>query len=585
MTATAKTGRGCAWLLEPQVTAVPVTPESLGEEHRLIARTAREFVEKDVAPSVDALERKDWDQVRRLVHTAGELGLLGADVPEVYGGVGLNKLASIIVAENVASPASFASTFGGQTNLAILPILCFGTAEQKRRYVTRLVAGEIVGAYALSESGAGSDALGAKARATRNADGSFLLNGEKMWITNGGFADVFIVFAKLDGEQFSAFIVERDYPGVSTGKEEHKMGLHGSSTTPLILQDARVPADGLLGEIGRGHKVAFNTLNYGRLKLGAMCVGGSKLAIAEAARYAAQRKQFGQPIASFGAIKYKLGEMLARAYAVESMVYRTTGLIDERLPETRDDGGAVLDALEEFSVEASIVKVAASEMIDYVLDENIQIHGGNGYVHDYPAEGRYRDARVNRIFEGTNEINRLLIPGMLARRTMKGEFGLLDTAGKVPSQPAAAGEPTSFARQHDTVAALKQIGIRVLVTAMQTFESKLSDEQEVLMKAADILIDAYGAESALLRAERSSTQSSPTAALHRDAAIVAVETAAVRVDAAAREALTAMVDADRLPALLDDSRRLLSAVPIDTVAPRRRLADAQVARATYLFSN
>ena len=586
MTAPARTRRGCAWLVDDEAPGTLVTPEALSEEHRLIGRTAREFVDQEVAPSLADLERKDWDRARALVRAAGELGLLGTDVPERYGGTGLDKLASIIVAESLATPASFASTFGGQTNLSILPLLCFGTPEQKRRHVTRLASGEIVGAYALSESGAGSDARGVKTRATRQDDGSFRLDGEKMWITNGGFADLFVVFAKVDGDQFTAFIVERSSPGVATGKEEHKMGLHGSSTTPLILQDAVVPADGLLGQIGQGHKVAFNTLNYGRLKLGAMCCGGAKLAIAEAARYAAERRQFGQPIARFGAIRHKLGEMIARAYAVESMVYRTVGLIDGRLAGAGDEGDDLMQTLDEFAIEASIAKVAGSEMIDYVLDENVQIHGGNGYVEDYPAERQYRDARVNRIFEGTNEINRLLIPGLLVRRTLKGEFGLRDAVARLSAKPSAATRATGpLATQRAAVAGLKRVAILVLSTAMQTFDARLSDEQEVLMRAADLLIDVYGAESALLRAERAAHEADPAAALHRDAAAVFVEAATCRAAGTAGAALAAMVDGGRLTDLYGAARRHLPAEPVDTVAPRRRLADAQAGRRAYVFSS
>jgi alkylation response protein AidB-like acyl-CoA dehydrogenase len=321
----------------------------------------------------------------------------------------------------------------------------FGTDAQKKRYLPKLVSGESVGAYCLSESGAGSDALGAKCGATRQADGSFVLSGEKMWITNGGFADVFIIFARVDGEAFTAFIVERQWPGVTSGKEEHKMGLHGSSTTPIILQDAKVPAGNVLGEVGKGHKVALNTLNFGRFKLGGMCVGGSRAAIGDAARYAGARRQFGHPIATFGAIRHKLGEMTARTYAMESLIYRTAGLIDADLAATARDGASVAQAFEEYAVEASIAKVGGTEVLDYVLDENIQIHGGNGFVKDYPAERYYRDARVNRIFEGTNEINRLLIPGMVIRRALKGDLPLIAAAKALQNEVLASSVPASFA--------------------------------------------------------------------------------------------------------------------------------------------
>ncbi len=387
--------RGGSWLIEDAPPDGAFTRERLNDEQRMIGRTAEEFIDKEVLPALDQLEHKDWPLARRLGLRCGDLGLLATDVPEAYGGLDLDKVSSVVVGEAVGRCASFATTFGAQTGLAITPILCFGTEDQKQKYLPRLVSAEIIGAYALSESGSGSDALGARARATRLPDGSFVLSGEKMWITNGGFADVFIVFAKVDGEAFTGFIVERGFPGVSTGKEEHKLGLHGSSTTSLILQDARVPAANLLGEIGKGHKIAFNTLNYGRLKLGAMCSGGARLAIGESARYAAQRKQFGKPIASFGAIRQKLGDMVSRQYAVEAMLYRTAGLVDAML-----SGGhapqQILAALEELAIEASILKVASSETLDFILDENVQIHGGNGFVRDYPAERHYRTGLSTR---------------------------------------------------------------------------------------------------------------------------------------------------------------------------------------------
>ena len=471
--------RGGSWLIEDAPADGVFTRERLNDEQRMIGRTAEEFIDKEVLPALDQLEQKDWALARKLGQRCGELGLLATDVPEAYGGLDLDKVSSVVVGEAVGRAASFATTFGAQTGLAITPILCFGTDEQKQKYLPGLVTAKTIGAYALSESGSGSDALGARARATRQPDGSFVLSGEKMWITNGGFADIFIVFAKVD-EAFTAFIVERGFPGVSTGKEEHKLGLLGSSTTPLVLQEAKVPAANLLGEIGRGHKIAFNTLNYGRLKLGAMCSGGARLAIEEAARYAAQRKQFGQPIASFGAIKQKLGDMVSRQYAVEAMLYRTTGLIDGML-----QGGhapqQILATLEEFAIEASILKVASSEALDFILDENVQIHGGNGLVRDYPAERHYRDARVNRIFEGTNEINRLLIPGMLARRAVKGALPLIPAAKQLMDEnmaPAAmeTGGDAALAAERRAVAAMKKVALMVLGTAMQTYGPKLADE-------------------------------------------------------------------------------------------------------------
>jgi alkylation response protein AidB-like acyl-CoA dehydrogenase len=577
---------GGSWLIE-EVESI-FTPERLSDEHRLIGRTADEFLSGDVLPALDQLEHKDWQLARTLVRRAGELGLLGTDVPEALGGVELDKAASVVVGESVGRSASFAATFGAQTGLAITPLLCFGTDDQKARYVPRLVSGELVGAYALSESGSGSDALGAKTRAVRHADGSYRLTGEKMWITNGGFADVFIVFAKVDGEQFTAFIVERGFSGVSTGKEEHKLGLHGSSTTPLILQDAEVPAANVLGEVGKGHKVAFNVLNYGRFKLAAMCSGGARWVIGEAAAYASQRRQFGQPIASFGAIRHKLAEMAIRQYAIEAMLFRTAGLIDATLQGSHASAH-VLAALEEFAVEASILKVAASEMLDFVLDENVQIHGGNGFVKDYPAERHYRDARVNRIFEGTNEINRLLVPGMLARRAVKGTLPLIPAARKLqdelltPTMLESSGDGR-LENEYRTVAGLKKVALIVLGTAMQTYGEKLADQQEILSNTADILIDVYAAESALVRAGLAANASGRApAALHEQAATVFVSDAAGRIELSARTALAAMAEGDTLRTLLAAMRRVLKSAPVNTVTLRRLVADAVMAKKQYPF--
>jgi len=591
MSTAATTVRGGSWLIEDAPAESVFTREKLTDEHRLIGQTADEFMSNEVAPALERLEQKDWALARELVKKCADLGLLGTDVPEEYGGLGLDKVSSLIVGESVGHIASMATTFGAQTGLSITPLLCFGTAEQKQKYLPRLVSGDAIGAYALSESGSGSDALGAKAKAARQPDGSYVLNGEKMWITNGGFADIFIVFAKVDGEHFTAFIVERG-PGVTSGKEEHKLGLHGSSTTPLILQDARVPAQNVLGEVGKGHKVAFNVLNYGRFKLGAMCSGGARMAVGEAARYAAQRKQFGQPISSFGAIRHKLAEMTIREFAVEAMLYRTAGLIDTMLAGLpagasakagSHESQALLAALEEFAIESSIVKVASSEALDFILDENVQIHGGNGFVRDYPAERHYRDARVNRIFEGTNEINRMLIPGMLIRRALKGSVPLIPAAKKLQDEllsPSIAEMPGDGRLEAEarTVAAMKKAGLMVLGTAMQTYGQKLTDQQEVLMSAADILIDVFAAESALLRAA-----ATPTGSVHEAAAQVYVADAAGRVEIAARTTLAAIAEGDMLRTLLAALRRVMKVTPVNTVALRRRVADAVIERKAYPF--
>jgi alkylation response protein AidB-like acyl-CoA dehydrogenase len=585
------TQRGGAWLIEDEPGEI-FTPERLSDEQRLMARTALDFTLQDVLPQLDKLEAKDWALARRLIQRCGELGLLGTDVPEAYGGVDLDKVSSIVVAEGIARAASFGTAFGAMTSLTIMPLLCFGTESQKDRYLSGLVSGEIVGAYALSESGSGSDALSAKTRATRQPDGSFVLTGEKMWITNNAFADLYIVFAKVDGEHFTAFIVEKTFPGVSHGKEEHKLGLHGSSTCPLILQDVRVPAENLLGEVGKGHRVAFNVLNYGRFKLGAMMTGGAKGVIVEATTYAATRKQFGKPIASFGAIKYKLAEMTTRLYAIESLLVRTAGAIDEVMAHRGSSEGAggigQLAAVEEFAIEASIAKVAGSEMLHYIVDENVQIHGGNGYVEDYPAERHYRDTRINRIFEGTNEINRLLIPGMLMRRAIKGENGLIAAAKQLqdeimsPSMESPGDDLLDAERF--AVRGFKKVALMLLGTAMQTYGDKVSDEQEILSWTADVLMDTFAAESVVLRAAQAEAMRHPTASLQVDAARLFVSDAALRVESAARQALAGMADGDTLRVLLAALRRLLKVSPVNTVEIRRRLADAAVEKRGYVFA-
>ncbi|HEX7086135.1 MAG TPA: acyl-CoA dehydrogenase family protein, partial [Vicinamibacterales bacterium] len=529
--------RGGAWLLQTPPHDRVFTPERRTEEHRLIARTTAEFASAEVMPAEERLEQKDWELARALLRRCGELGLLGVNVPESCGGLDLDRIASLVVSEQIARSPSFGATYGAQANLCILPLLLFGTQDQQRRYLPRLVTGELVGAYALSEAEAGSDALAARTRATRQPDGSFRLTGEKMWITNGGFADVFIVFAKIDGEQFSAFIVERAFGGVTSGREEHKMGLHGSSTAPLVLQDVPVPAGNLLGEAGRGHKVAFNVLNFGRLKLGAMCTGGARATIAEAAAYAASRRQFGRPIAEFGAIRHKLGEMIARTYALEAITYRTAGLVDgmpDAGPAVERGGRTLLAALEEFAVESSIAKVAGSEILDFVVDENVQIHGGNGFVRDYPAERHYRDARVNRIFEGTNEINRLLIPGLLIKRAVRGELPLVTVARQLmdellgpPALETASGEPLDAELR--TVEGCRKVALLGIGAALQRFGAGIEEEQECLLWLADLVIETFAAQSALLRCLAARQQ--PDSAAHEDAARICVAGAALRVDA------------------------------------------------------
>ncbi len=581
--------RGGDWLTADTAPADVFTPEKRTDEHRLIAGTAEEFVAKEVAPARAAMEQKDWSVARSLLRRAGDLGLIGTDVPEAFGGVGLDKVSAVIVGEAVGAAASFATTFGAQTGLVIVPILCFGTEAQQKKYLPRIVSGDLVGAYCLSESESGSDALGAKTQARRQADGSWRLSGEKLWITNGGFADLFIVFAKADDDAFSAFIVERGFPGVTSGKEEHKMGLNGSSTTPLVLQDAAVPAENLLGEVGKGHKIAFNVLNYGRFKLAAMCTGGARATLAEAAEYAAGRRQFGQPIASFGAIRHKLAEMTVRIYAAESMLYRTAGLIDATIDGSHDPQ-VVARALEEFAVEASLLKIAGSEMVDYVVDENVQIHGGNGFVADYPAERRYRDARVNRIFEGTNEINRLLVPGMLIKRALKGRLPLVAAAKAVRDEllsvgaTGGAGADGPLGEAARVPAGVRKTALAALGLALETHGQALDQEQEVLMLAADLLLEAFAADTAVLRARAAADDGHRAAALHADAATVVAHDAGLRAEMGARTLLASLQQGDALRASLAGVRRLLKVPPVDTIAARRRLADGVQEARGYPFS-
>ena len=575
--------KGGDWLLSETAPSDVFSPELLSEEHRLIRQTTDEFAKGEVLPALAELEQKNWALSKKLIARSGELGLLGTDAPEEYGGIGLDKAAAVVVGEAMGQCASFSTSFGAQTGLTIIPLLCFGTEAQKQKYLPKIVSGEWAGAYCLSESGSGSDALGARAKATKAADGSWMLNGEKMWITNGGFADVYIVFAKVDGEQFSAFIVERTFPGVSTGKEEHKMGLHGSSTTPVILQDAQVPAENLLGDVGKGAKIAFNVLNYGRFKLAAMCLGGSKAAIAESVKYASTRRQFGQPIASFGAIRHKIGEMISRTYALESMLYRTTGLIDRTIESgSGTHAELALAALEEFAIEASLLKIAGSELTDFIVDENVQIHGGNGFVSDYPAEGHYRDARVNRIFEGTNEINRLLVPGMLMKRALKGGLPLVAAAQKLQTDLIGSAVMGLLGGKKDdsveAVAGMKKVSIAVLGLAMQTYRAEVDKEQEVLMLASDIIMDTFAAESAWLRA----TAQGGTG-LHKTVAELIVHDAALRVESNAKTALTAICTGDTLKVMQAALKRLLKTPNVNTVAARRALSDAALEKKGYVF--
>src|SRR5271167_3020176 len=458
---------GGSFLIEDRTPDEVFTPEDFTEQHLLIAQTAEEFANKEIAPNAEKMEHKDFAVTRELMRKAGELGLSGVDVPEQYGGMEMDKVTSAIIADRLAKYGGFSTTWGAHTCIGTLPIVYFGTEEQKKKYLPGLASGEVIGAYALSESSSGSDALNCRTQAKLSADGKhYLLNGEKMWITNAGFADLFIVFAKVDGERFTAFIVERNFPGFAVGAEEHKMGIRGSSTCPLILNDCKVPVENVLGEIGKGHHIAFNVLNVGRFKLGAGCVGSARNCIENAIAYAKQRKAFGKVIADFGLVREKLANMATGIFTGEAMAYRTVGMMDAaiaQLGEGHDDMAQVRKLIDEYAVECSILKVWGSEFIDYVVDETVQIYGGYGFVEEYPAERNYRDVRVNRIFEGTNEINRLLITGFLLKRAMTGQLPLMAAIKKlmdeVLSGPSEEGEEGLLAQERKLVATAKKIGL------------------------------------------------------------------------------------------------------------------------------
>ncbi|MBA3711823.1 MAG: acyl-CoA dehydrogenase family protein [Pyrinomonadaceae bacterium] len=580
---------GGSFLIEESTPKDVFTPEDFTEEHHMIADTTRQFIDAEVRPRIPELEKHDWNLARELVRKGAELGLIGANVPEEYGGLGLDQTSSAIIAEMIGRTASFATTFGAQGGIGLLPILYFGTEEAKKKYLPKISSGEMIAAYALTEAGSGSDALAAKATARLSADGThYILNGEKMWITNGGFADVFVVFAKVDGDKFSGFIVERQ-EGLTNGAEEHKMGIKGSSTTALVLSDVKTPVENLLGEVGKGAKIAFNILNIGRFKLGAMCNGGMKLALHDSVRYANERHQFGKPISSFGAIKAKLAEMAIKTWVGEAMVYRTIGMIETATRDTSDPQ-AKLRAIEEYAAECSIVKVALSEYCNFVVDEMVQIYGGYGYSADYPAEKAYRDARINRIFEGTSEINRMLVPGMLMKRAMSGKLALLPAAQKLmdevlsPSMLSLDEDEGVLANEMRLAQNAKKVALMVLGTAAQKYMMELSDQQEILMGAADIITDAYAMESAILRAQKlHATKGEQAATRYLDIVQVFSNDAVERIEANAKNTLAAMSEGDELRTQLAALRRFTKNTPMNTVAARQRIADVMIKSNKYTY--
>ncbi len=584
-----KVVQGGAFLIEQTTPEEIFTPEDFTEEHRMIAETTRQFVDNEVVPRIDELEQHDWKLARELVKKAADLGLIGANIPEEYGGLGLDQTSGALVGENIGRSASFATTLGAESGIGLLPIIYFGTEAAKQKYLPKIATGELITAYALTEAGSGSDAMAAKATARLSADGThYILNGEKMFITNGGFADIFIVFAKVDGDKFSAFIVEKQ-DGVTPGAEEHKMGIKGSSTTPLVLTDAKAPVENLLGEVGKGHKIAFNILNIGRFKLGAMCIGGMKLMTHEAIKYANEREQFGKPISSFGAIKAKLAEMAVRTWVGEAMTYRTLGMIETAISDTTDPD-AKLRAIEEYSAECSIIKVALSEYCDFVADEMVQIYGGYGYSAHYPAERAYRDSRINRIFEGTNEINRMLVPGRLMKSALSGKLALLPAAQALmdeiltPQMMGFDDDEQVLAAEHKLATNAKKVALMTLGTAAQKYMMKLGDQQEVLMGIADIIIDTYAMECAILRAQKMVAAQGETAAeRYIDMTRVFCNDAVERIEAHAKNTLAAMAEGDELRTLLAALRRFTKLTPMNTVVARQRIADVMIDANRYAY--
>jgi alkylation response protein AidB-like acyl-CoA dehydrogenase len=583
--------KGGAFLIEERTTDEIFTPEDFTEEHRMIAETTRQFIDNEVVPRIDELEKHDWMLARQLVSKAAELGLIGVNIPEEYGGLGLDQTSGALVGENIGRSASFATTLGAESGIGLLPIIYFATDAAKQKYLPKIVTGELITAYALTEAGSGSDAMAAKATARLSDDGKeYILNGEKMWITNGGFADIFIVFAKVDGDKFTAFIVERQ-PGLTSGAEEHKMGIKGSSTTALVLSDVRTPVENLLGEVGKGHKIAFNVLNIGRFKLGAMCVGGMKLMVHESVRYANERHQFGKPISSFGAIKAKLAEQAIRTWVGESMIYRTLGMIEAGVGAVDSkDMDARLRAIEEYAAECSIIKVALSEYCDFVVDEMVQIYGGYGYSADYPAERAYRDSRINRIFEGTNEINRMLIPGRLMKSALSGNLALLPAAQALMDEvlsPQLSGfddDDSLLAAEQKLTTNAKKVALMTLGTAAQKYMMKLGDQQEVLMGIADIIMDTYAMETAILRARKLvASQSEDAAARYLDMTRVFCNDAVERIEAKAKNTLAGMSEGDELRTLLAALRRFTKLQPLNTIAARQRIADELIAANKYIY--
>ncbi|WP_088041350.1 acyl-CoA dehydrogenase family protein [Bacillus sp. EAC] len=583
--------KGGSFLTEEITFDKVFTPEDYTDEHKLIAKTTEEFIVNEVLPELEYLEHHEFERSVRLLKQAGELGLLAADVPEEYGGIALDKISSALISEKFSLAGGFAISHGAHVGIGSLPIVLFGNDNQKKRYLPDLATGEKLAAYALTEPGSGSDALGAKTTAKLNAEGThYILNGEKQWITNSAFADVFVVYAKIDGEHFSTFIVERNYPGVSTSPEEKKMGIKSSSTRTLILEDVHVPVENLLGEVGKGHVIAFNILNIGRYKLAVGTVGSSKRALELSATYANQRQQFKTPIAKFSLIQEKLANMATKIYANESSVYRTVGLFEDRFSQLTEeqakDPKAVAAAVSEYAIECSLNKFFGSEVLDYVADEGVQIHGGYGFMAEYEIERIYRDSRINRIFEGTNEINRLIVPGTFLRKALKGELPLLQQAQAIQEElmmlmPAEVGEAPLEQEKH-LLRNAKKIGIMIAGLAVQKFGKALDKEQEILVNIADIVSNIYAMESTILRTEKAinkvGLEKSNQKLLYTQ---VFCQEAFNEIEAHAKETLVAVESGDSLRMMTSALRKFTRHTPINVIAKKREIAAGVLAVERY----
>ncbi|MGB3102302.1 MAG: acyl-CoA dehydrogenase family protein [Psychrobacillus psychrotolerans] len=585
--------KGGAFLVEDLDASRIFTPEDFNDEQKMIAKTTEEYVKNSVLPVVENLEHHEFEHSVRLLKEAGDLGLLAADIPEEYGGIGLDKISSALISEKMSVAGGYSITHGAHVGIGTLPIVLFGNEEQKQKYLPSSASGEKIFAYALTEPGSGSDALGAKTTAKLNAEGThYVLNGEKQWITNAGFADVFVVYAKVDGDKFSAFIVEKTFPGVSVGAEEKKMGIKSSSTRTLILQDAQVPVDNLLGEIGRGHVIAFNILNIGRYKLGVGTIGGSKRALELAIAYTNQRQQFKTPISSFNLTKNKLATMASKLYATESLIYRTVGYFEERMsqlsPEEQKDGKAIAASIAEYAIECSINKVVGSEVLDYIVDEAVQLHGGYGFMQEYEVERLYRDSRINRIFEGTNEINRLIVPGTFLKKAMKGELPLLQKAAGLQEEllmmmPEEVGtEP--LAQEKVLVANAKKIGILVAGLAAQRFGTKLEAEQEVLVNIANIANNLFAMESAVLRTEKAIGRDGEDKAAQKLLYTqIFTQEAFIEIEQAAKETLIAAVDGDNQRMMISALRKLTRYTPYNVIEKKREASVKLIEAEKYVL--